>query len=121
MTHPQTLQRIALICIGGLMATMAYWLLVFAKLMPPHTVWLWLAGVELPLLLAVPGLLAGRPYTFAWLSLASLFYFGGALTDLIANPAGRHASLPATLLALGVFGSCVLFPKALKAARQTRR
>lgn len=121
MIRPQILQRIALVCIGGLMATMGYWLLAFANLMPPHTVWLWLVGVELPLLLAVPGLLAGRPYTFAWLSLASLFYFGGALTDLIANPAGRHASLPATLLALGVFGSCVLFPKALKAARQMPR
>ena len=120
MIHPQSLQRLTLICLGGLMATMAYWLLGFSSLMPPHMIWAWLIGVEIPLLLAVPGLLAGRPYTFAWLSLASLFYFGGARTDLIANPAERHASLPATLLALGIFVGCVLFPKSLKAYRRRR-
>ncbi len=118
MIHPRTLQRLTLICLGGLMATLAYWVLGLSAWMPRHTAWLWLAAVETPLLLAVPGLLAGRPYTFAWLSLASLFYFGGALMDLIANPAERHASLPATLLALGVFTGCILFPKALKAYRR---
>jgi uncharacterized membrane protein len=118
MTHPRTLQRLTLICMGGLMATLAYWVLGLSAWMPPHTAWLWLAAVETPLLLAVPGLLAGRSYTFAWLSLASLFYFGGALTDLVANPAERHASLPATLLALGVFTGCILFPKALNAYRR---
>ena len=118
MIHPRTLQRLTLICLGGLMATLAYWVLGLSAWMPPHTAWLWLAAVETPLLLAVPGLLAGRPYTFAWLSLASLFYFGGALMDLIANPAERHARLPATQLTSGALTGCILFPKALKAHRR---
>ena len=64
------------------------WLACLATLL----VWFgWLAGSLLfvPLLFAGPGLWRGRGYTFAWVSLLSLFYIALGLTEAFSSPAVR--------------------------------
>ncbi len=61
----------------------------------------WIMGLVLaaPLLIAVPGLLSGRRYTYQWMSLALAVYAGYAVTEAVANPAARAWASVAVLLA----------------------
>lgn len=64
--------------------------------------------LTLPLLLAVPGLAAGRRYTYQWMSLALAVYAGYGVTEAVANPAARAWASAAVLLSgllfIGVVG-----------------
>ena len=64
-----------------------------------------------PLLLALAGLLYGRPYTYAWISFLSLLYFTHGTVEAYSNPADR---LPA-LLEVGF--SVMLYVGAIMFAR----
>lgn len=61
-----------------------------------------------PLVLPLPGLLRGRPYTHAWASLLVIFYLAYALTEFLASHA-PWAVLPALLAAALMFLGCVSF------------
>ncbi|MBR9812760.1 DUF2069 domain-containing protein [bacterium] len=83
------------------------WLGCLASLL----VWFgWIAGGVLcvPLLFAGPGLLRGRSYTFAWLSLLSLFYMALGMTEAFSTPADRAIATLHVLAAGGLFLACVL-------------
>ena len=56
------------------------------------------ALLTLPLLLAIPGLAAGRRYTYQWMSLALAVYAGYAVTEAVANPPARAWASAAVLL-----------------------
>lgn len=56
-----------------------------------------LVAVAAPLLLAVPGLLAGRRYTLQWLAILLVLYIGGAMVELVVR--GRAAAAVLALLA----------------------
>lgn len=56
-----------------------------------------------PLLVALPGLLSGRRYTYQWMSLALAVYVGYAVTEAVANPAARMWASVAVLLACLMF------------------
>jgi uncharacterized membrane protein len=59
------------------------------------------ALLTLPLLFAVPGLAAGRRYTYQWMSLALAVYAGYGVTEAVANPPAR-AWASATVLLSGL-------------------
>lgn len=83
------------------------WLACLATLL----VWFgWLAGSLLfvPLLFAGPGLWRGRGYTFAWVSLLSLFYIALGLTEAFSSPAVRGLATAHVLAAGGLFLACIL-------------
>jgi uncharacterized membrane protein len=48
-----------------------------------------IAALSLPLLIAVPKLLAGNRRTYAWMTLAITPYLVVAITEAVANPASR--------------------------------
>jgi uncharacterized membrane protein len=48
-----------------------------------------IAVLTLPLLIALPRLLAGHRRTYAWMSLAVAPFLIVAITEAVANPAGR--------------------------------
>ena len=54
--------------------------------------------LTLPLLLAIPGLAAGRRYTYQWMSLALAVYAGYGVTEAVANPPARLWASAAVLL-----------------------
>jgi uncharacterized membrane protein len=57
--------------------------------------------LALPLLLPLPGLWRGKPYTHAWCSMLIVFYVGGLLAEAWANPdSGPRAMALASLAAL---------------------
>ncbi len=75
------LKRIALVGYFGLLIFMPLWLLVLA---PSEGLSPTLALVMfcVPLLLPLPGLLKGKPYTFAWANFIVMIYFLHSLTTL---------------------------------------
>lgn len=70
----------------------------------------WPAGVLLgvPLWFAVPGLLRGRGYTYAWLSLLTLLYMALGLTEAFATPAVRGVATAHAVSAGVLFFCCLL-------------
>jgi uncharacterized membrane protein len=109
-----------ILALAGLMAlvgSLFYW---YGQLLPSARLGTWLpALLTAPLLLPLPGLIRGRPYTHAWTSLLSLPYMGWALTELLATPAARPAAYPAFFAALLLFTGCVLYVRLTK--RETEK
>lgn len=62
----------------------------------------------LPLLLPLPGLLAGRRYTHAWSNFILLLYVAHSLTLLLISPAERLLALGELLLSLLSFAMNLL-------------
>lgn len=65
--------------------------------------------LALPLLLPLPGLWRGKPYTHAWCSMLVVFYVGGLLAEAWANPASAPRAFALALLAAADFIALVLF------------
>jgi len=67
-----------------------------------------------PLLIAVPGVLRGRAFTFGWLSLLLWFYAAEGVTRALTDPAAASRALGALelLLALCLFGCIAGFLRA---------
>jgi uncharacterized membrane protein len=67
----------------------------------------WLLAV--PLLLPLPGLWRGKPYTHAWSSMLVVFYVGGFLAEAWADPAGATRAVALASLAAAEFIALVLY------------
>lgn len=65
--------------------------------------------LALPLLLPLPGLYRGWPYTYAWSSLLLVFYLGGFLMEAFTHPARKPVALGLSVLALVEFCALLLF------------
>lgn len=90
---------LALAADGTLIAALAVW----------HAANPWLAAaLTAPLLLPLPGLWRGRPYTHAWTSLLVLAYIALLITEFWINPDRRFAG-PALFAAATLFAACVAF------------
>lgn len=70
--------------------------------------WPWGLVLGVPLWFAAPGLLRGRGYTYAWLSLLTLLYMALGLTEAFANPAARALATAHAVSAGALFLCCVL-------------
>ncbi len=89
----------------GLLILLTLWLTVFAP--PNHRpVVLVLPLMVGPLLFALRGVLHGRPYTHAWLSMLSLLYFTHGVVETWSNSAERlYAALEVVFSVLLFLGS----------------
>jgi len=94
----------------GLLGWLVLW---FTVLAPPAD-----TPVVLPLvfyvgllLFALRGVLHGRPYTHAWLSMLALLYFTHGVLEAWNNAAERAFALTEIALSLVLFTGCVLFTR----------
>jgi uncharacterized membrane protein len=110
--------------IGALRAGASVLVIVLAALCLAWELWLaplrpggsWIALKVLPLALALPGIVAGRRYTYQWSSMLVLAYFAEGVTRSWGERGG------AQLLALAeVVLSVLLFAALVGYARLTRR
>jgi uncharacterized membrane protein len=65
--------------------------------------------LALPLLLPLPGLWRGKPYTHAWCSMLVVFYIGGFLAEAWANPRSATPAFALALLGAAEFVALVLY------------
>lgn len=101
------LQALALTGQLGLLATLALW---FGWLAPSEIFGPWLAlAWAAPLLPALPGMIRGRSYSFAWNSLVLLLYLALGLTEVLSNPAEQHYALALLLFTVLTFTSSQLY------------
>jgi len=63
----------------------------------------------LPLLLPLPGLWRGKPYTHAWCSMLIVFYVGGFMAEAWANPESATRAFALASLAAAEFIALVLY------------
>ncbi len=89
----------------GLLILLTLWVTVFAP--PSHRpIALVLPIMVGPLLFALRGVLHGRPYTHAWLSMLSLLYFTHGVVETWSNSAERrYAALEVACSVLLFLGS----------------
>lgn len=109
---PRVLTSIASASLAALILLCLAWELWLAPLRPGGSL---VALKALPLALPLPGVLAGRRYTFQWSSLLILAYFAEGATRAWAE-SGLSRTLALTEVAL----SLVFFATAVSYARLTR-
>lgn len=91
----------------GLITALILW---FGLLAPSAIFGPWLAlAWAAPLCLALPGMLRGRSYTFAWNSLLLLLYIALGLTELLSNPAEQPYALAVLVTTALTFVSSQLY------------
>lgn len=66
----------------------------------------------IPLLLPMPGILAGKPYTHAWANFVLMLYFLHALTILWIDDGERYLALVELLLTSVAFAGNILYARA---------
>lgn len=103
--HLQIFPRIAAYSLIALIALCFAWEMWLAPLRPGGS---WLALKALPLLLPLPGILAGRRYTYKWTSLLVLAYICEGATRFASDTGvSRWYALAELLIALSLFVSVV--------------
>ena len=65
----------------------------------------------LPLLLPLPGIVQGKPYTHAWASFIVLLYFLHSITVIYAEPTQMVYAIIELILAVGMFAGCSAFAR----------
>lgn len=106
-TALRMLKTLALTGQFGLLITLILW---FGVLAPSEIFGPWLAAAwAAPLLPALPGMLRGRSYSFAWNSLVLLLYLALGITELLSNPAEQVYALAVLLLTALTFASSQLY------------
>jgi uncharacterized membrane protein len=106
-------RRIAAVTLVSLILLCLAWELWLAPLRPGGSL---IALKALPLALALPGVLAGRRYTFLWASMLILAYFAEGVTRAWSE-AGLSRVLASTelVLALAFFAAAVSFARLTRA------
>lgn len=64
-----------------------------------------------PLLFPLRGILYGRPYTFAWASFLSLFYFTHGVVEAYSSPEDRLFAVFEVLLSIGFYSGSMLYAR----------
>lgn len=94
----------------GLLAWMAIWYFAL-PMTAEYSVLFKVLIYLLPLLLPLPGILKGKPYTHAWASFIVLLYFLHAITVLYAEPSQIPYAAIELVLAIGMFIGCSTFAR----------
>jgi uncharacterized membrane protein len=103
-------QLLALSCYLGLLIWVPLWHFVLAP-HPQMSPWFILTIGCLPLLLPLPGLLQGKPYTYAWANFIFVLYLGHGLTALYANPGEMLWAAVEVVLTTGAVIGSVYFAR----------
>jgi uncharacterized membrane protein len=102
----------------ALLALCLVWELWLAPLRPGGS---WIALKALPLALALPGVLAGRRYTFQWSSMLVLAYFAeGATRAWSERGTGQLLAGVEAALSVAAFATLVAYARLTRPARQIR-
>lgn len=111
--QPQT-KRFRMLALFGNLALLAWIALWQLSLSPhPHISSTTLAiAWAIPLLLPLPGILAGKPYTHAWANFILMFYFLHGLTILYVDGGERWLAVVELLLATSAFLGNILYARA---------
>ncbi|RCU50333.1 DUF2069 domain-containing protein [Corallincola holothuriorum] len=109
-TTTRRFQQLALSCYLGLVLWVPLWHFVLAP-HPEMSVGFILFIGCLPLLLPLPGLLTGKPYTYAWANFIIVCYLGHGLTAIYSNPGEAWWALIEIILSTGAFIGCVYFAR----------
>ncbi|MGQ0651480.1 MAG: DUF2069 domain-containing protein [Betaproteobacteria bacterium] len=105
-----TLRRAALAALVALIALCLAWELWLAPLRPGGSL---LALKALPLALPLPGVIAGRRYTFQWSCMLILAYFAeGATRAWSERGLSQGLAVAEIVLSLAFFGAAVAFARA---------
>ncbi|WP_372153967.1 DUF2069 domain-containing protein [Vibrio renipiscarius] len=107
----KTYRFLALSANLGLLAWVAIWQIFLSPHPHINSTTLAIAWC-IPLLLPLPGILAGKPYTHAWANFILMFYFLHALTILYLDGGERWLALVELLLASGAFVGNILYARA---------
>jgi len=108
---PVGVARVAtLVGIFGLLALGLAWALWLAPSVHFPLAWILLLWAG-PLLVALPGIVRGSPYTHAWTSMLALAYFAHGLVEAIDSPAERLYATAEALLALSLYGGAMLYAR----------
>lgn len=67
------------------------------------------ALLALPLLLPLPGLWRGRPYTYAWASMLVIFYVAAFVAEAWAQPDRRAVAIGLAVVAAAEFAALILY------------
>ena len=111
MPSLRLIQGTALFGQFSLITSLILW---FAVLAPSAIFGPWLALFwSAPLLLAMPGLLRGRSYSFAWNSLLLMLYLALGITELLSNPAEQAYALSVLLCTVVTFVASQLYVRGL--------
>lgn len=104
------IRTLALASYLGLLVLMSCWQLLWqssSEFSLLSRVLLWVV----PLLLPLPGLLRGKPYTYAWTNFILMWYFLHSLTTLYVAPAERGLASAELLLTSAAFVGCTWFAR----------
>lgn len=107
-------QQYKTIAQAGYFSLMVYVPLWHLWLSPPPvgiSPWLMMAMWFVPLLFPLRGILKGNPYTYAWASFISLWYFLHSLTLIIADPNERWLAVIELVMAATFFTGSVYYAK----------
>ncbi len=94
----------------GLLLFVCLWQLVLRAEQPYSILFIFLAFI-LPLLLPLPGIIAGRPYTHAWANFIVMFYFLHSLTAVYDHRGEWIYAVIELLLATGMFIGCSFYAR----------
>ena len=108
--------------VTGLTGYLGLWILLpawYAWLAPSAVLplALVLGFLLLPLAFALPGMLRGKVYTYAWSSLLSLAYFGHGVVEAWTFPGERLYGLAEVALSLLWFTGAIFYVRAIKRGR----
>jgi len=108
-----TFNRLALAGLLGLIALSLVWELWLAPLRPGGS---WLVLKAVPLLLPLPGILAGRRYTHQWASMLVLAYIAEGLVRATSDrgPSVQFALIEIALATV-CFAGCALYARVTRA------
>ena len=101
--------------------SLASWLLLFAcqlgLLWPALDIdFYWAIVASLPLLVPLPGLIRGHPYTYKWVGFLALIYFCVGISELMANPALRIYGFGTLLGSVALFLAAIYYTRFLRQA-----
>ena len=94
----------------GLLVWITVWQLFLSADQQYSLVFIFLLYV-LPLLLPLPGIIRGKPYTHAWANFIVLYYLLHGLTVLYAVASERWLAAIEVVLVVGMFIGCSVFAR----------
>lgn len=109
-TRVKQLRYIALCSHFALLAWMIVWYF-FLPITADYSVTFKILFYIMPLLLPLPGIIQGKPYTHAWASFIVLLYFLHGITVTYAEPSQMIYAIIELLLAVSMFIGCSSFAR----------